>query len=64
MLDEMTWQKTSKFAIFDMCKNPKLLFPFFIFHLLLLFFPYVNIDQGKNKVTQNEKWKKQLWLFV
>ena len=29
---------------------------------------YVDIDQGihqgkKNKVTQNEKWKKQLWLF-
>ena len=22
------------------------------------------IHQGKNKVAQNEKWKKQLWVFV
>ena len=29
---------------------------------------YVDIDQGihlgKNKVVRNEKWKKQLWVFV
>ena len=30
--------------------------------------PYVDIDQGiqegKNKVARNEKWKKQLWVIV
>ena len=37
---------------------------FFVFHFVLLyFFPnecpvYVDIDQGKNKVAQNEKGKK------
>ena len=30
MLDEKFQRKASKFAIFYMCKNPKLLFPFFI----------------------------------
>ena len=29
---------------------------------------YVDIDhgihKGKDKVSQNEKWKKQLWVFV
>ena len=30
MLDEMTWQNASKFAIFYIYENPKLIFPFFI----------------------------------
>ena len=30
MLDEMIWRNASKFAIFYIYKNPKLLFPFFI----------------------------------
>ena len=30
MLDEMTWRNASKFAIFHIYENPKLLFPFFI----------------------------------
>ena len=50
MLDEKFQQSTSKFAIFYMCENPKLLFPFFISCYFI--FPlmnalvYVDIDQG------------------
>ena len=51
-------------------ENPKLLFPFFI--LCYFIFPplnalvYVDIDfiRGKYKVARNEKWKKQLWVFI
>ena len=48
MLDEMTQQNASKFAIFYIYENPKLLFSF----CATLFFPlmnalvYVDIDQG------------------
>ena len=38
MLDEMTWQNTSKFVIFYIYENPKLLFPFFI-SLYFIFSP-------------------------
>ena len=36
MLDEMTWQNASKFAIFYIYENPKLIFPFFV----TLFLPF------------------------
>ena len=59
MLDEMTQQNTSKFAIFYIYKNAKLLFPF---HFSLMnALVYFNIDQDiqslvkKNKVAQNGK---------
>ena len=50
MLDEMTQQNASKFAIFYEYENPKMLFPFiilcnFIFSLINAMV-YVNIDQG------------------
>ena len=38
VLDEKFQQNASKFAIFDIYENPKLLFPFFIFHFMLLYF--------------------------
>ena len=38
LFDEMTKRNTSKFAIFNIYKNPKLLFPFFI-SSYLTFFP-------------------------
>ena len=66
MLDEMTWQNASKFAIFYIYENPKLHFSF----RATLFFPlmnaldYVDRDQGIHKVAQHEKRKKQLWVFV
>ena len=51
MLDEMTRRSASKFAIFYVYENPKLLFPFFSFRVTLLFslmnaLVYVDIDQG------------------
>ena len=64
MLDEMTLQNASKFAILYIpYKNPKFLFPFFA---ILLFFPMLTrvFMRGKNKVAQNEKRKKQLWVFA
>ena len=67
MLDEMTQQNASKFAIFLEYKNPRSFF--FVFHFVLhtLFFllmdalAHVDIDQGihlgenNNKVARNAK---------
>ena len=50
MLDQMTWRNASKFAIFCMYENLKLLFPFFHFVLLYFFpneWPGPGIHQGK-----------------
>ena len=48
MLDEMTWPNASKFAIFNINENPKLLFPFFISTLFSDFIPPVNFADWKN----------------
>ena len=39
MLDEMTQLNTSKFAIFYIYKDPKLLFQFLTTYMLVYFFP-------------------------
>ena len=69
MLDEKFQQNASKFAIFYIYENPKLLFPFFI---LCYFIIFPNEYPGpcrhrsghslgeKNNVARNEKQKKQL----
>ena len=48
-------------------ENPKLFFPFFI-SCYFLFFPNecpgLCRQLGKNKVAQNEKQKRQPWVFV
>ena len=53
-------------------RKPKVAFSVFHF-MLLYFFPNEcpcpcrhrpEHSLGKNKVAQNEKWKKQLWVFV
>ena len=74
MLDEKFQRNTSKFAIFYIYENLKWLFRFSF--LTTLYFSimnalvYVDIDHGmafireKNKVAQNEKRKKQLWVFA
>ena len=60
MVNLKTERNASKFAMFMEKENPR---SFFVFHLeLLLFSPYVDIDQGihngKMKVALNEKRKK------
>ena len=46
MLDEMTWQNASKFAIFYVYENPKMLFPFraTLLFSLMNALVYVNIE--------------------
>ena len=53
VLDEKFQRNASKFAIFDLYENPKLLFPFFISCYVLYIF-----------TSRNGKRKKQLWVFV
>ena len=64
MLDEMLKQNASKFAIHLEYENPRS-FSFFIL-CYFIFFPNECpwSMSTKNKVAQNEKWKKQLWVFV
>lgn len=70
MLDEMTPWNTSKFAINHTKQNPKMIF-YFSFHTIQLFFPglcqhstYQGIQYRKNKVVRNERWQRQLWVFI
>ena len=73
MLDEMTRQNASKFAIFHVYeKKPNLLFRFYI-SCYFTFSPNEcpglcqyspGHSLGKHKVARNEKWKKQFWVFV
>ena len=71
MLDEMTCRNASKFAIFYIHENPKLLLPFFI-SCNFMFVPYEcpvlcrhrpGYSLGKNKVARNEE-RKKLWGFT
>ena len=32
--------------------------------MLVVDIPRLGLPLGKNKVARNEKWKKQLWVFV
>ena len=62
MLDEMTWRNSSKYVIFHICKNTKVVLSIYYFVLWLLF-SLLNIlvyDQEKNST----KWKKQLCVFI
>ena len=70
VLNEKFQRNASKFSIFYIYENLKLLFSF----RANLFFPLMNAPVyghrpghslgEKNKVARNEKWKKQLWVFV
>ena len=66
MLDEMTWQNTSKFEIlFLEYENPCRFFFYFSFGASL-FFPLINalvIRLGENIVAPNEKQNKKLHGF-
>ena len=53
VLDKKFQWNASKFTIFHMYENPKLLFTFFILCYL-----------EKYQVERNKKRKKQLWVFV
>ena len=73
MLDEMTRRNASKFTIFYIYENTKLPFPFFISCNFTFFFNECHahvlcrhraLIRGKSKVAWNEKWKKQILVFV
>ena len=67
MLDEMTWQNASKFAIFLEYEDPevKTQVIFFVLNFMLLYFS-PNNELEKYKVARNEKRKKKptTWIFV
>ena len=69
MLDEMPQENASRLAIFLENENPCSFFTFFISWYFIASLMNRKIEKiekliEKNKVARNEKWKKQLWVFV
>ena len=59
MLEEMTWRNASKFAIFYMYENPKLLFPFFISYYFIFSpneYPGLCLYRPGHSLGKKVKW--------
>ena len=53
-----------KLPDFKYMKTQSYFFRFSFCSALFFSLVYIDIHQGKNKVVPNEKWKKQLWVFI